>query len=274
MARAALAFLATLDPRRARQATFPFGHAERLNWHYVPRRREGLPLKDMTRRARAAAHALLQAGLSAAGYAKARTSCGSKACSGSWRRSGASCGIPTTTLLTVFGTPGPGAPWGWRFEGHHLSLNFTIVPGRAIAVTPAFLGANPAEVRSGPLQGLRALQAEQDLGLALARSLDSGAARARATIADVVAGGHRQRPGPRRRPEGARRSAPRRPRRRVAGARPAAPRDLRAQHAQRPGGERAAADPRRRDRARPLRLGRADRSRRDPTTTASTGRPC
>ncbi len=62
----------TLDPRRARQAIFPFTQAERLNWHYVPRRREGLPLKDMTADARAAAHALLQAGLSAAGYAKAR----------------------------------------------------------------------------------------------------------------------------------------------------------------------------------------------------------
>ena len=56
---------------------------------------------------------------------------------------------PENYAVTVFGTPGPGAPWGWRLEGHHLSLNFTLVPGKPIAVTPAFFGANPAEVRSG-----------------------------------------------------------------------------------------------------------------------------
>jgi Protein of unknown function (DUF3500) len=94
---------------------------------------------------------------------------------------------PDNYAVTVFGTPGPEAPWGWRLEGHHLSLNVTIVPGRAIAVTPAFLGANPAEVPSGPLQGLRVLRDEQDLGLALARGLDS-AQRAHAVIASASLG--------------------------------------------------------------------------------------
>ena len=99
---------------------------------------------------------------------------------------------PDNYAVTIFGAPEQPAPWGWRFEGHHLSLNFTVAPGRAIAVTPAFFGANPAEVPSGPLEGLRVLQAEQDLGLALAGGLDPGQ-RARATIAaeslgDIVSG--------------------------------------------------------------------------------------
>jgi hypothetical protein len=196
MARAALALLGKLDPRRAKQATFPFTQAERLNWHYVPRRREGLPLKDMAADARAAAHALLQAGLSAAGYAKVSDVIRLEGVLRQLETFGGLTRDPDNYAVTLFGTPGPGAPWGWRFEGHHLSLNFTIVPGRAIVVTPAFLGANPAEVPSGPLKGLRVLQAEQDLGLALAGTLDP-AERVRATIAaeslgDIVSGPGRE----------------------------------------------------------------------------------
>jgi hypothetical protein len=187
MARAAMAFLATLDVRRARQATFAFAHAERRNWHYVPRRREGLALKDMTADARAAAHTLLQAGLSAAGYAKASGVVQLEGVLRQLETFGAFMRDPDNYAVTVFGTPGPGSPWGWRFEGHHLSLNFTIVPGRAIVVTPAFFGANPAEVRSGSHQGLRVLRDEQDLGVMLARSLDP-AQRAQATIADSSLG--------------------------------------------------------------------------------------
>ena len=195
MARAAVAFLGTLDQRRARQAAFPFTQPERLNWHYVPRRREGLPLKDMTAEARAAAHALLQAGLSAAGYAKARDVMRLEGVLRQLETFGAFNRDPDNYAVTIFGTPGQGA-WGWRFEGHHLSLNFTVVPGRAVAVTPAFLGANPADVPSGSLKGLRALQAEQDVGLALAASLDPPQ-RLQATIAaeslgDIVSGPGRE----------------------------------------------------------------------------------
>jgi Protein of unknown function (DUF3500) len=192
MARAALAFLGALDSRRRRQATFSFAHAERQNWHYVPRRREGVPLKDMAADARTAALALLQVGLSAAGYAKARDVLRLEGVLRQLETFGGFTRDPDNYAVTIFGAPEQPAPWGWRFEGHHLSLNFTVAPGRAIAVTPAFFGANPAEVPSGPLKGLRVLQAEQDLGVALAGGLDPGQ-RARATIAaeslgDIVSG--------------------------------------------------------------------------------------
>jgi hypothetical protein len=103
---------------------------------------------------------------------------------------------PEKYYVSVFGSPEPAAPWGWRLEGHHLSLNFTLVPGRPVAVTPAFFGANPAEVRSGPHSGLRALADEQDLGMTLARGLDAGL-RTRFVIAadspgDIVAGPGRE----------------------------------------------------------------------------------
>ena len=151
MARAALAFLGALDSRRRRQATFPFAHAERQNWHYVPRRREGVPLKDMPADARMAALALLQVGLSAAGYAKARDVLRLEGVMRQLETFGGFTRDPDNYAVTIFGAPEQPAPWGWRFEGHHLSLNFTVAPGRAVAVTPAFFGANLAEVPSGPL---------------------------------------------------------------------------------------------------------------------------
>ncbi len=196
MAGAALRFLGTLDARRTRQATFPFAHAERLNWHYVPRRREGLALRDMTADARAAAHALLGVGLSAVGYAKASDVMRLEGVLRQLETFGAFTRDPDNYAVTIFGTPGQAGPWGWRVEGHHMSLNFAVVPGRAVAVTPAFFGSNPAEVPSGPLKGLRALRDEQDLGLALVASLDAPQ-RTRATLAaeslgDIVSGPGRE----------------------------------------------------------------------------------
>jgi hypothetical protein len=121
--------LGALDARRSKQATFPFPHAERQNWHYVPRRREGLPLKDMTADARAAVHGLLQVGLSAAGYAKASDVMRLEGVLRQLETFGAFMRNPDNYAVTIFGTPGPSAPWGWRIEGHHLSLNFTVPEG-------------------------------------------------------------------------------------------------------------------------------------------------
>jgi hypothetical protein len=170
---------------------FAFTDAERMNWHYVPRRREGLPFKDMKPAARAAARELMKTSLSATGYAKALNVIALEDVLRQIEMIGLSRD-PENYAFSVFGTPGPGAPWGWRVEGHHLSLNFTLVPGRPIAVTPAFMGANPATVRTGPKTGLRTLEHEQDLGLALARAIDPGL-RGRFVIAgsslgDVVSG--------------------------------------------------------------------------------------
>ena len=192
MARASFAFLGALDSRRRQQATFSFAHAERRNWHYVPRHREGLALKDMPADARTAALALLQVGLSAAGYAKARDVLRLEGVLRQLETFGGFTRDPDNYAVTIFGAPEQPALWGWRFEGHHLSLNFTLVPGRPVSVTPAFFGANPAEVPSGPHRSLRALAEEQDLAFALARGVDASL-RGRLVIAaespgDIVSG--------------------------------------------------------------------------------------
>jgi hypothetical protein len=169
-----------------------FADAERANWHYVPRRREGLPLKDMPAAARTAVHELMKTALSALGYAKAVNVMRLEEVLRQTESFGFMLRDPENYLVTVFGTPGAAAPWGWRLEGHHLSLNFTLAPGRPVAVTPAFFGANPAQVAAGPLKGLRTLAEEQDLGLAAARAVPA-ALRPRLVIAerslgDIVSG--------------------------------------------------------------------------------------
>jgi hypothetical protein len=192
VAGAATAFLAALPEEGRRRAGFAFEHKERLNWGYVPRRREGLAFKDMPAPARAAAHELMKASLSAVGYAKAVSVIRLEGVLRQLETFGALLRDPENYSVTVFGRPGSAAPWGWRLEGHHLSLNFTLVPERPVVVTPAFMGANPAEVPSGPLKGLRTLDREQDLGRALARSMDAAQRRrmviAADSLGDIVSG--------------------------------------------------------------------------------------
>jgi hypothetical protein len=196
MAGAATSFLGALPEAARRRAVIAFADKERVNWHYVPRGREGLPFKAMPAPARAAAQELMKASLSAVGYAKAVNGIRLETV----LRQLETFGLmrdPENYSVSVFGAPdSSGAPWGWRLEGHHLSLNFTLVPGKPVAVTPAFFGANPAEVRSGPLKGLRTLAREQDLGRALAQGMDASQRRrmiiSAQSLGDIVSGPGRE----------------------------------------------------------------------------------
>ena len=192
MTRAAGAFLAALEPGQRRAAMFPFTQDERMNWHYVPRSRSGVAFKEMSAAGRAAAHELMKTSLSGVGYTKAVNVMKLEDILRQLETFGGLLRDPEKYYVSVFGAPEAAAPWGWRLEGHHLSLNFTLVPGRAISVTPAFFGANPAEVPSGPQRGQRTLADEQDLAFTLARGVDPSL-RGRLVIAtdspgDIVSG--------------------------------------------------------------------------------------
>ncbi|MBI3490906.1 MAG: DUF3500 domain-containing protein, partial [Acidobacteria bacterium] len=84
-------------------------------------------------------------------------------------------------FFSIFSTPSARDPWGWRVEGHHVSLHFTVVNGILVASSPSFFGSNPAEVREGPKKGLRILGAEEDAARALLLSLDASQ-RAKAIV--------------------------------------------------------------------------------------------
>jgi len=169
---AATLFLDSLAPEQRQQALFDFGDEERFNWNYVPTTRKGLPLKGMSDEQKQRAHEFLQTGLSDIGYNKVTAIILLESILNDTERFGWINRDPEKYYLTFFGSPSPNGTWGWRFEGHHISINVTIVNGQSFATTPTFLGANPAEVQEGIHSGLRPLAAEEDLARALMISLN------------------------------------------------------------------------------------------------------
>ena len=172
MAESAGRFLVALDDSQKAQATFGFDDAERLNWHFIPRPRKGLPVKAMTPAQRALAFGLIQSGLGGSGFLKATTIMSLEAILKDLEQGKGPVRDPELYYLSIFGTPAPSGKWGWRVEGHHLSLNFTIENGAIVSASPAFFGSNPGEVRQGPRQGLRALADLEDRALRLLLALD------------------------------------------------------------------------------------------------------
>src|SRR5499426_3900190 len=173
MAEAANKFLASLTPEQKAKASFEFGDAQRFDWHFIPRDRKGLPLKDLDENQRKLAMEFMKTGLGSAGYQKATTIMSLEPVLA--QMEGPSRRFPRDPELyyfSVFGTPSAKSPWGWRVEGHHISLNFTVVKGETVSNTPLFFGANPAEVREGERKGLRALAGEEDRGRDLILALD------------------------------------------------------------------------------------------------------
>ncbi len=185
MVQAAATFLASLDAAQRRLATYPLTDAERENWNFVPLARQGVPLKKLTTDQHALGLALLRTGLSHTGMARAHAIMALELVLKELEKDTKGRRDPTLYYLTFFGEPSAAQSWGWRFEGHHLSFNFTIVDGRHVFFAPSFIGSNPAEVRAGPRQGERVLAEEEDLGHALVNSLDA-AQRAAAIIAPVA----------------------------------------------------------------------------------------
>jgi hypothetical protein len=187
MAGAATTFLADLSAEQRAKAAFPFADDSRFEFRYTPRPRTGLPLKEMREAQRTKALALVKAGLSLRGFTTATTIIDLenvlKAIEAT--RNGPTRD-PELYYLSIYGTPGS-SPWAWKFEGHHVSVNFTIVDDKPVAFAPTFFGANPAVVREGPQQGRRALRDEEEAGRALLLSFD--AAQRDKVIFDVKAPG-------------------------------------------------------------------------------------
>jgi hypothetical protein len=172
MAVAAGRFLAALSHEQAAKATYPFEAPERLDWHFIPRPRKGLPIKELKPEQRSLAFGLIASGLSGSGVLKATTIMSLEQILKELEQGGRMIRDPELYYLTVFGTPTDRGKWGWRVEGHHLSLNFALEDGKIVAATPVFFGANPAEVRQGPRQGLRTLADREDRALRLLQALD------------------------------------------------------------------------------------------------------
>lgn len=191
-------FIASLDTAQRTIALFAMNDAERFNWHFVPRERKGLPLKQLTTAQRQNAYELLKACMSSTGYQKATTIVEQeiilRALEG--RGDNDTYRDPGKYFFSIFGNPGSGKPWGWRMEGHHLALNFTADGKNVIAVTPTFMGANPAIVPDGPKKGQQILKEESQLAFGLLESLSSAqlsvAVVAGKAPSDIITGNKRK----------------------------------------------------------------------------------
>lgn len=153
----------------------PFTDEARSDWHYTPRRREGIPWRDMSATQREATTALLRSALSDAGLTKIRAVMALEIALRELETFGLNRD-PDNYAIALFGSPGEA--WGWRLEGHHLSLHFTLEGDRYVATLPQFIGANPAVLprdfpKAGMRKGERVLGREEDLARELYGSLDA-----------------------------------------------------------------------------------------------------
>jgi hypothetical protein len=168
MTTAAEQFLASLKADQKAKATFAFDSDERTHWYFTPQQRDrkatrkGLPLEDMTAEQKKLAMEMVRAGTSEEGYKKAATIMSLESILHDLEKKGAMVRNPEWYFFSVFGTPSRTGKWGWRAEGHHLSLNYTVEGGKVVSGTPAFFGANPADVMGGARKGLRTLPEAED----------------------------------------------------------------------------------------------------------------
>jgi len=167
MLQAAQKFRSTLSREQLARASFGFDDAERLNWHFIPRERKGLPLRELEGESLKVAQALIASGLSQAGYEQALSIMSLEevlylleAGDRTERRERRN---PGKYYISIFGTPSETGKWGWRVEGHHISLNYTLDRGDVVSSTPEFFGANPAFIDAGPDRVIRPLGTEEDL---------------------------------------------------------------------------------------------------------------
>lgn len=180
------AFLSSLESDKLAKASFPYDNAERRNWFFTPVERKGLPLLEMSEIQKEKAIDLVKATVS---KDAAQTSIAimqmeivlkqiEKLAPENMRRH------PEKYYFSIFGTPSKNQLWGWRIEGHHISLNFSSESGKIVSGTPLFFGSNPAIVPVGyPNAGKQILKAEEVLGIEFLKSM-TAAQKAKAIVSD------------------------------------------------------------------------------------------
>jgi hypothetical protein len=173
LSKQANAFLSLLDPKQRDLASFEYQNDERMNWNFVPTSRRGIPFEQMNTGQKEAAISLLKATLSDQGFRKATGVLSLEAIlrDVEGRSADDTYRDPRKYYVTIFGRPSSSL-WGWRIEGHHISVNVSSENGRIVSSTPSFFGANPAIVPRGPERGKQVLKDETELGFALIKSLD------------------------------------------------------------------------------------------------------
>lgn len=188
MVSAAHQFISTLNANQQALTLFPFDGDERYNFHYFPiNDRKGLPLDQMNEKQKKGAMDLIAACLNAKAVKKVKAIIELEILLKEIekRKPDDRFRDPGKYYLAIFGVPGDNTIWGWRFEGHHVSFNFSARNKLLVAGTPAFLGANPAVVQDGPAKGSEILKDEKEMGFQLLHMLSDD--QLKTAVIDAVA---------------------------------------------------------------------------------------
>jgi hypothetical protein len=187
MTDAANKFLAALTPEQKPKAALSFDEQDRFNWQESPGVRKGLSLREMTEPQRKLAMDLWRSGVGDTGFQTTEMIRSREPVLSAMQQTeqGRLLRHPELYYFSIYGTPSATGTWGWRVEGHHMSLNFTLAKG-VISNAPLFLGAQPADLAAAGLKGPaaeaaaripaaqnRSLVGEEDRARELVQSLDA-----------------------------------------------------------------------------------------------------
>jgi hypothetical protein len=167
-------FLDSLDGTQVSRLLMPFDDMSKKDWHYLPGQmwpRSGLTLGELTSDQKIAFSHMLQSFLSKSGYDKTQKIIELENILAELE------GDPDLRdeeayFIAIYGNPRTDSLWAWSFEGHHLSLNFTLSNGK-LSIAPRFFGASPATIMEGSRTGERTLHREEDLAMELINSLSA-----------------------------------------------------------------------------------------------------
>lgn len=180
-------FISTLTDVQKAETIFPFDVEERYNFHFVPIKRRGITFNEMNSKQNSLALELLKSCLGEDSFKKTKEIMQLEVVLKELekRKPEDNYRDPGNYHFTIFGNPSSNSIWGWRFEGHHISFNFSFNKKTLVSGTPGFMGSNPAIVLNGPMAGKQVLKDESDKGFSLIQSLNE--IQLKKAIIDTVA---------------------------------------------------------------------------------------
>ena len=172
MAKAATELLASLGSDQKAKATYSFGDKTRDVWHFFPNwaKRSGIPLSKLSKKQREPVMKMLSLLLTTDAFKEQENI---RLIHGLKKDLNAPNNPRHLYFISIFGKPSVESTWGWRFEGHHLSINCTLGEGKHFSVTPSFWGSSPVRVTKGDHKGLEVFARERAVSLSLVNSLSA-----------------------------------------------------------------------------------------------------
>jgi hypothetical protein len=168
----AIEFINSLSTAQREIIVLEFNNESREEWTFLPvtGTKDGLLIKNLNDEQKKLLWELLQTYLSEEGYRKTKSIIELESILREIEN-GNRIRDPELYVIAFYGMPGLDEVWGWKFEGHHISLNYTAVSNK-LSIAPRFFGANPSEIMDGPKKGFRALEDEEDIALHLVNSFN------------------------------------------------------------------------------------------------------